>query len=245
MTETSMATGESLRIQPGDDVLAGIEWFTMTGATSPTGSSLQVDDLSTAMTSPVPGNQSLAHPDVARAAEFIRTTLCERDGFVGAALLAGHRGELVVYSQWHPRAAAAAQFPDAWSIAPALAGLERFEARVFEASFVGPAAASVLALGATRQAHFGYFTVAPENQPELIELARTNAPESFAVPGLQAVNFHRSLDGKRVVNLGLWDTLDKMQELMQRPGFKPGAKYWLEIAGFRPHFFEVAAVVTP
>lgn len=247
MGDSIQAPESILKVEPGSLVLTGIEWFTVTGATPPAGSSLQVDDMSTTLADPVAGARPVDHPDVGIAANFLRNTLSKRPGFVGAMLLAGHRGELVVYSQWRnsdsPPAAFPDPFPDDWSIASALPGLSRFEARTFESEYTGPEPATEISMAKTPHAHFGYFTVTPSNQSRMMDLAREHAPGSFKVPGLKAVNFHRSLDGKRVINLGLWSSFDQMLALLARPGFKKGAEYWLEVAGFRPHYFSVASVV--
>lgn len=232
-----------VRVQPGADVVAGIEWFTVTGAEPPQGSSMQFDDPSTTLAPPLPGVKPEQHADVKQAERHVRQTLSKTTGFVGAVLLAGHRGELVVYSQWDKTTALPTVFPDAWSIAPGVRHLARHEARLFDAFFTGPNPITEISVAETPQAHFGWFTVTPENQPKMLELARRHAPDSFNVPGLKAVNFHRGLDSRRVVNLGLWSNFDQMSELRLRPGFKEGAKYWMEVAGFRPHYFNVAAVV--
>lgn len=243
MVDSIQASESVVRVEPGSPVLTGIEWFTVAGATPPAGSSLSVDDMSTTLADPVAGATPAGHPDVGLAIAFIRDVLRQRRGFVGAVLLAGHRGELVVYSQWRQDSASTVSFPDEWSIAPALPGHPRFDARLYESDYTGPEPVTEISMSRTPHAHFGYFTVTPSDQPRMMDLAREHAPGSFKVPGLKAVNFHRSLDGKRVINLGLWSSFDQMLALLSRPGFKKGAEYWLEVAGFRPHYFTVAAVV--
>ncbi len=50
--------------------------------------------------------------------------------------------------------------------------------------------------------HFAEFRMQPDNQPRMVELAEENVGKAMKLPGLVSANFHRSLDGTRVINYG-------------------------------------------
>ena len=52
--------------------------------------------------------------------------------------------------------------------------------------------------------HFAEFRMPSENQPRMVELAQENVGKAMKLPGLISANFHRSLDGTRVINYGQW-----------------------------------------
>ena len=93
-------------------------------------------------------------------------------------------------------------------------------------------------------AHFGIFMMDPTSQERLLQLARENAPTSIGTPGLNAISFHRSLDGAEVINLGVWTDFEGLAALLSRPAFQGGNEYWLGVAAFHNVWFDVAAVVT-
>ena len=177
------------------------------------------------------------------AAAHLKDKLSAAAGFHAGLLLVGQRGELVLYSQWTREETAPIAMPEEWSLAPAVPGLDRVDARTYIVDFTAPLAVSEASLPETPHAHFGVFTVEPENQEAMLELARRHAPDSIGTPGLRAVNFHRSLDGRRVINLGLWGGFGEFEKLLDRPGFTQGGEYWTGVATFQPHFFDVVAVV--
>ncbi|MFD9699944.1 hypothetical protein [Lentzea sp. NPDC059081] len=181
-----------------------------------------------------------AKPEVVRAREQLPSVLTGREGFVAALLLAGLDGEFVVYSQW--RAEAPEEVPDEWSVGR-LEGFEPVDRRAYAVDFSAPGDLSRVSVRDTPLAHFGVFSVAAADQERMLELARKHAPDSIGTPGLVSINFHRSLDGGQVVNLGTWDSFESFGELLGRPGFRDEAVYWQGVAEFRPHFFAVVAVV--
>jgi hypothetical protein len=225
-------------VQPGREVVTAIERFSI-GADEETAD----PPLETITTMPVAGGKSPTTPELTRAIQFTEYTLQHTPGFVAAVVLNGQHGELAVYSQWKTQDRA---FDSAWSVAPALAGsrAKLVDARTFEVDFSAPGEFSQFSLATTPHAHFGLFTMAPEAQAQLLELARTHAPTSIGTPGLTAINFHRSLDGGEVINFGAWTDFEGFAALLSRPGFMDGAPYWDGVASFRNIFFDVSAVVT-
>ncbi|WP_306215382.1 hypothetical protein [Actinoplanes sp. RD1] len=232
-----------LRVGAARDVVTAIERFSLDGSQSP--ATAETDDMSTRTREPgdLEGAGEAHTAAIANAASFLEETLAAREDFVAAALLAGHDGELVLYSQWKRGGDVPADLPAAWSLAPALADATRVDARTYEVDFTEPGTVSEVSRAATPHAHFGVFTVTPDTQRELLDLAGRHGPTSMGTPGLTAINFHRSLDGRRVINLGLWTGFADFKALISRPGFTGGEEYWTGVAGFRPHYFDVVAVV--
>jgi hypothetical protein len=139
---------------------------------------------------------------------------------------------------------APATVPGAWSLEATLPAFTMLDSRTYAVEFTDSAdPPTLLSLDQTPFAHFGIFSVAIENQDRLLDLARENAPRSLQVtPGLISINFHRSVDGNQVINLGTWNTFDHINTLLQQPGFSKDSLYWSGVADFQPDFFDVVFV---
>jgi len=63
------------------------------------------------------------------------------------------------------------------------------------------------------------FTVAPERQDELISYLVKNTDDFISkCPGFISANFHKSLDGKNVVNYGQWESMEAFQGMLKSEG---------------------------
>lgn len=87
--------------------------------------------------------------------------------------------------------------------------------------------------------HFAEFSMTPENQPTMVQLAQQYVDEAMQQPGLLSANFHRSLDETRVINYGQWRDRQAIEELKQQPGFSSQSPYWAGIAENEHHLYEV------
>lgn len=169
--------------------------------------------------------------------------------FVGAILLRGRvRGGVSCYAQWKrpadgfsPAAPAASR-----SLAATLPSFKLLDSRTYTVEFTKQAESVApptwVSMKQTPHAHFGIFSVTRENQDRLLDLARENAPKSLTTPGLLAIDFHRSIDGLQVINLGVWTSFDDFNFLTQQPGFRDDDLYWKGVADFQFDFFDVVAV---
>ncbi|MDY7013442.1 MAG: antibiotic biosynthesis monooxygenase [Cyanobacteriota bacterium] len=90
--------------------------------------------------------------------------------------------------------------------------------------------------------HFAEFRLQPENQPRMVELAKQHVGSAMELPGLISANFHRSLDGTRVINYGQWRDRETIEELRQQPGFGSESPYWEGLAENEFHLYEVVFV---
>jgi quinol monooxygenase YgiN len=59
----------------------------------------------------------------------------------------------------------------------------------------------------------------PENQKPMLDLARTEILKAMENSGLISANFHRSLDGTRVINYGQWRSQADFEAILEQPGF--------------------------
>lgn len=174
----------------------------------------------------------------------------EQPLFVAAVLLRSRESDGVsCYSQWKRPAGVAPDAPvPSQSLASALKLFELLDTRTYSVDFsahpVSIAPVTLISFERTPCAHFGLFTVKHDAQNRMLELARGNAPRALGTPGLVAINFHRSLDGMRVVNFGLWASLDEFDALVQRPGFKDDDLYWTDVADFQHDFLDVVSITT-
>ncbi|MEM6404322.1 MAG: antibiotic biosynthesis monooxygenase [Cyanobacteria bacterium P01_D01_bin.116] len=92
--------------------------------------------------------------------------------------------------------------------------------------------------------HFAEFRMQPENQPRMIELAKENVTKAMKLPGLVSANFHRSLDGTRVINYGQWSNKEAIDNLKKQPGFGSESPYWEGIAENEHHLYELVFSVS-
>lgn len=63
-------------------------------------------------------------------------------------------------------------------------------------------------------------------------------------PGLLSANFHRSLDGTRVINYGHWENAAAIEELQKQPGFGKAKPYWDGLAENEFHLYETVFTET-
>ena len=87
--------------------------------------------------------------------------------------------------------------------------------------------------------HFAEFSLQPQNQPKMIELAKKHIKPAMEQPGLISATFHRSLDGTRVINYGQWKDEKAIAQLTKQPGFGKEKPYWDGIADNEYHLYEV------
>ncbi|MDR7275628.1 hypothetical protein [Catenuloplanes atrovinosus] len=169
-----------------------------------------------------------------------------KDAVAGVVLLGRDHNRLAVYTQWRtPDSGPPVEVPAPWSVADVLLRAEPttrvLETRTYTVEFT-------LGHRQPRHArrlggplvHFGMFSFPPAEQDVLLGLARQHAPGSLVTPGLTSVNFHRSLDRTRALNLGVWESFDNFMKLLDQPGFTDEQVYWEGVAQFHPDYFDVA-----
>lgn len=186
---------------------------------------------------------------VQKAADHIAQQWKVDSKFVGAILLRSREhGGISCYAQWKRAAdgSAPATLTASQSLAAALPNFKLLDSRTYTVEFTDQAESVVpptrILMKQTPHAHFGIFSVTRENQDRMLDLAREYSPKSFATPGLLAIDFHRSIDGLQVINLGIWITFDEFNSLVQQPGFRDGDLYWEGVADFQFDFFDVVDV---
>ncbi|GAA3602840.1 hypothetical protein GCM10022223_18260 [Kineosporia mesophila] len=229
-------------VRPDSGVITVIERFaTHTESGLPTDGKFQVTN-----TPPDPTASAVPSAATRAARDHLEKSLRHTEGFVSATLLQGQGGEIALYSQWNTTDPAVTQVRPEWSLRTAFTDandIQLVDARTFSVDFVAPGQQTLFSRTATPHAHFGVFTMPPHAQDELLEAARVSAPRSIGTPGLEAINFHRSLDGSEVINFGAWTTFAHFRELFQRPGFSADEKWYQGLASFRNYFFAVLAVI--
>ena len=90
--------------------------------------------------------------------------------------------------------------------------------------------------------HVAEFSMQPENQPKMVELAKEHVKSAMEQPGLISATFHRSLDGTRVINYGQWANKEAIEELKKQPGFSKDKPYWEGLADNEYHLYEVVHI---
>ena len=89
------------------------------------------------------------------------------------------------------------------------------------------------------------FTVAPEDQQQLVELL-TQATETVRkVPGFISSALHRGLDGTKVTMYAQWTNQDDYNKMRSNPAAAPFLEQALKIARFEPGMYEVVTTFEP
>jgi quinol monooxygenase YgiN len=90
------------------------------------------------------------------------------------------------------------------------------------------------------------FTVAPANQPRLVELLAevTDAYVRHA-RGFISASLHRSLDGTKVTMYAQWQSLADYEAMRKDPGPVPYLREALTLAKFEPGMYEVVESFGP
>ena len=87
------------------------------------------------------------------------------------------------------------------------------------------------------------FTVAPEDQPRLVDvLVDATRAVINTLPGFISANVHRSLDRTRVVNYAQWRRREDFEAMLRNPMAIPQLQQAAQLATFEPHLYEVAYV---
>lgn len=89
------------------------------------------------------------------------------------------------------------------------------------------------------------FTVEPEKQQPLITLLVEATEQTMKhMPGFVSASFHRSLDGKKVVNYAQWESLAAFEAMRQDPHAIPHMQAAAALAQFEPILCEVSEAIS-
>ena len=84
------------------------------------------------------------------------------------------------------------------------------------------------------------FTVAPENQQALLDLLEQATRDVMAQqPGFVSANFHKSLDGARIVNYAQWTSKETFEAMLRDPAARPHMEAAAKLATYDVHLYEV------
>lgn len=97
--------------------------------------------------------------------------------------------------------------------------------------------------GNSRVTLINVFTVEPAQQEKLIELLKEGTDSLFSKqPGFVAASFHKSLNGRRVVNYGQWQRLKDIEAFRAKPELGEYFKQVAALSQFETITCEVAYV---
>ena len=103
-----------------------------------------------------------------------------------------------------------------------------------------------IAKGRTPLTLINVFTVAPENQDELIKLLTDVTERNVRHhKGFVSASLHRGIDGKKVTMYAQWASVDDYESMRRQSGPAPALENALKIATFDPGMYEVAEVFLP
>jgi quinol monooxygenase YgiN len=100
--------------------------------------------------------------------------------------------------------------------------------------------------GLTPLTFINVFTVAPEEQDELIKLLTEVTEQNVRHhAGFISASLHRSVDGKKVTMYAQWTSVEDYQSMRRNPGPAPALEQALQIATFDPGMYEVTEIFLP
>ena len=173
--------------------------------------------------------------------EFLETVKTQ-PGFVSANLHKSIDGVKVAnYAQWSSRSAFEAfrNNQEVQAKADKLFKLGTLDSHVYEIVASESKVGTPKIKEGEYIVHFAEFTMQPENQPKMVELAKEHVKPAMKQLGLVSATFHRSLDGTSVINYGQWENKEAIEELVKKPGFSKDKPYWDGIAENEYHLYEV------
>ena len=178
-------------------------------------------------------------------AEFVKTVK-EQPGFVSANIHKSIDGVKVAnYAQWQSQKDYQ-NFIDDKEVQKKAAKLKEFnppDTHVYEIVISESKEGTPKIEQGQYITHFAEFRMPSENQPRMVELAQENVGKAMKLPGLISANFHRSLDGTRVINYGQWSDREAIENLKKQPGFGGDSEYWTGVAENEHHLYEVVLTV--
>ncbi|MDR0358492.1 MAG: antibiotic biosynthesis monooxygenase [bacterium] len=84
------------------------------------------------------------------------------------------------------------------------------------------------------------FSVAPENQEKLLDMLIEATQQTMRhLPGFVSANFHRSLDGTKVINYAQWRTQEDFEAMLANPKAREHMAPITELASAEPHLYQV------
>ncbi len=172
--------------------------------------------------------------------DALETITKHQPGFVSASLHKSLDGTRVFnYAQWRTQTEyeTFAQSPEDQAIGAKLSQFQLLDSHLYEVSISQPNDAVKITKGDL--IHLAQFEVKPENQQRLIELERENVMVALEHPDLISANFHRSLDGTRIVNYGQWRSLENFDALLKEPKYESVREYWKGLAENEFHLYQV------
>jgi quinol monooxygenase YgiN len=84
------------------------------------------------------------------------------------------------------------------------------------------------------------FSVSPENQDKLLDmLVEATQTTMRHLPGYVSANFHRSLDGTKVINYAQWRSREDFEAMLANPEARAHMAPITELATAEPHLYQV------
>jgi quinol monooxygenase YgiN len=176
--------------------------------------------------------------------EEIRTMLKQQAGFVSASLHKSRDGVRIGnYMQWRSQndhSSAKANLAGQ-EFVNALHRLSQPDSHLYEVAIIKPENhTTVISKGSF--VVFGEFRLKPENQPRLLEQESQKVEEALKQFGLLSANFHRGLDGTRMINYAQMRSQADLEALAHQPDFAPATAYWKDLAENEYHGYEVVLI---
>ena len=103
-----------------------------------------------------------------------------------------------------------------------------------------------IAKGRTPVTLINVFSVAPENQDNLIKLlTEVTGQHVRHHQGFISASLHRSVDGRKVTMYAQWASMEDYASMRQSPGPAPALEKAFQMATFDPGTYEVVEIFLP
>ena len=105
-----------------------------------------------------------------------------------------------------------------------------------------PTTTTTISTGTGVMTFVNVFTVAPEDQQELIDVLAEATAVMLEQPGFVSANLHRSPDGRRVVNYAQWRSTEDFEAMLTNPRAVPHMQRAAQLADYDPIVCDVVYV---
>ena len=177
--------------------------------------------------------------------DYVNTVLKQQPGFIADAIHRSRDGERVVnYVQWKSQDDYEAYIRNSnLSLATKLSAFPTPDSHLYEIFISEPADSKMkISTDINGLINFGIFKLKkPEEQPRFLEYTQQAVQLVAGQPGLITTHFHRSLDGARAVNYGLWSSQEEYAAMNANPPFTQPLVQMRELADneFQMSLYEV------